>query len=166
MRVRGLLVLVACWVIFAAYVGLTAGQLPENVATHFGANGQANGWMTRSTHVRFTVLMGIGASAFVLGVFSLIRYCGDRGLNIPHKAYWLAPERREATYAFIQLQGSWFAGMLVAFIAAVHHSILVANTRSPVALPMAEAVWLSGGFLVVSLFWVAVFVGRFYRQAS
>ena len=161
-----LAVLAGVWVAFAAYVWLTAAQLPEHVATHFGAGGAPNGWMTRAGHVRFTVLMGIGTSAFVLGIFALIRYCGDRGLNIPHKDYWLAPERRQTTYDFIQRQGFWFAGMLVAFIAGVHRSIVVANARSPVALSLDDVGWLAGSFIAVTLLWVAIFVGRFFRKPA
>jgi hypothetical protein len=122
--------------------------------------------MTRAGHVRFTVLMGLGTSAFVLGVFALIQYCGDRGLNIPHKSYWLAPDRREATYDFIQRQGFIFAALLIGFIAGVHRSILIANDRSPAALPAGEVGWLAGGFLAITLLWVAIFVGRFFRKPA
>jgi uncharacterized membrane protein len=160
MKLR-LLLLVLGWVLFAGYVWQTSADLPERVATHFGANGAPNGWMTRAGHVRFTVLMGIGSSAFVVAVFALIGWMGDAVVNVPHKDYWLVPERRQATSEFIQRQGIVFALLMLGFIAAVHHSILVANERSPVSLALREAAWLGGGFLVASLLWVAVFIGRF-----
>lgn len=161
-----LLLLLLCWALFAGYVWQTAAQLPERVATHFGANGAANGWMTRDGHVRFTVLMGIGSSAFVVAVFAFIRWIGDVGLNIPHKDYWLAPERRESTYEFIQRQGILFACLMLGFIAAVHRSILIANQRSPASLALREVGWIGGVFLVAVLLWVAMFVARFFRKPA
>lgn len=165
MKLR-LLVLLLCWAAFAGYVWRTSAQLPERVATHFGADGAPNGWMTRAGHVRFTVLMGIGTSAFVVAVFAFIRWIGDAGLNIPHKQYWLAPERRDATYDFIQRQGFLFAALMLGFIAAVHHSILVANARTPASLALADAGWLGGVFLVATLAWVGIFIGRFFRKPA
>lgn len=166
MRKSGLLLLPLCWAVFAAYVWQSAAQLPERVATHFGLDGAPNGWMTRTDHVRFTVIMGIGSSAFVLAVFAFIRWCGDAGLNIPHKAYWLSPERRDGTYEFIQRQGVVFACLLVAFIASVHRAIVIANAQSSPALAGSEVGWMAGGFIAVTLLWVAIFIGRFYRRPA
>ncbi len=43
-------------------------QLPARIATHFGPNGQANGWMPRETSLYF----GLGLTAFVLIIFTII----------------------------------------------------------------------------------------------
>jgi hypothetical protein len=45
-------------------------QLPANVATHFNAAGQANGWMSRSQAVNFAV----GFMAFLLAMFTVILF--------------------------------------------------------------------------------------------
>ncbi len=161
-----LVFLVLCWAVFGGYVWQTAAQLPERVATHFGMDGAPNGWMTRAGHVRFTTLTGIGSSGFVLAVFGFIRWCGDAGLNIPNKEYWIAPERREATYEFVQRQGFLFACIVLGFIAGVHRTILVSNLRSPASLSGNDVAWLGGGFGGVTLVWLAVFVGRFFRKPA
>src|SRR5258708_5863669 len=133
-----LMILALFWLGFAGYVWLTAPQLPESVATHFGAGGPPNGLMSRAQPLRFTLVMGTALPAFVLGVFAFMRNRPGRMLNIPHKDHWLAPERREATFDFVQSCGYWLAGLLVAFLAGLHHSILAANSRFPVALSMAD----------------------------
>jgi len=50
-------VVVAC----AAFIVSTSGDLPERVASHFGRDGQANGWMPREMYVRFI----LGAAVLV-----------------------------------------------------------------------------------------------------
>ena len=158
--------LLLLWAAFVAYVWGTAAQCPEKVATHFGASGAPNGWMTRAGHVQFTILFGTGVPVFVLGIFAFMGRGEGRGLNIPHKDYWLSPERRQETFAFIHKQGFFFAALFILFLAGVHRSILLANLRTPVALPAAEPFWLGGGFVILMLVWVAVFVGHFYRQRA
>lgn len=49
-------------------------RLPAAMATHFNAAGQANGWMTRETALNF----GLGVTAIMLVVFSVIAYCAHR----------------------------------------------------------------------------------------
>ena len=43
-------------------------ELPARMATHFGVNGQPNGWMPRETSLYF----GLGVTAFVLIIFTAI----------------------------------------------------------------------------------------------
>jgi serine/threonine-protein kinase len=156
-----LVILVLLWIGFASYVYLTAAQLPERVATHFGAGGEPNDWVTRAGHVQFTLLFGVLVPAFVLAIFAAMRRCGDQWVNIPHKEYWLAPERRQETFDFITRQGVWFAGLIIVFLAGMHHSILLANARTPVALATSDIGWMAGGLVVASLVWVVMFVGYF-----
>jgi len=49
-------------------------MLPARMATHFGVNGQPNGWMTRETAFVF----GIGITAFILAVFTIIALVANR----------------------------------------------------------------------------------------
>jgi serine/threonine-protein kinase len=159
-------ILVVLWAAFAACVWLTAPQLPDRVATHFGAGGEPNGWMTRTGHVQFTLLFGLLVPAFVIGIFATMRYFGDGWINVPHKDYWLAPERREQTFAFMARQGFWFAGLFIAFLTGIHYSILAANARTPVSLPASDVVWIAGGFLVASVIWVVKLIARFSRRPA
>ena len=154
------------WVAFAAYVWITSGQLPDRVATHFGAAGQPNGWMTRAEHVQFTLVLGAVVPAFVLGIFSFIGRLNGRGLNIPHKDYWLAPEQRAGTFEFMRRQGAWFAGLFIVFLAGIHTSILAANAHRPIHLPLASVAWVAGPFLAAAIVWVIAFFLRFSRRPA
>jgi hypothetical protein len=152
------------WLGFAAFVFCSVGWLPERVATHFGVDGQPNGWETRGGYVQFILAFGAGAPAFVLATFALIRRGGGWGLNIPHKEFWLAPERRWETFAFVQRKGMWLAALLIALFADVHYFVLAANAQSPVRLPPTFAVWVGGVFLISVIVWGLNFTSHFYRK--
>jgi uncharacterized membrane protein len=158
--------LLACaWLVFAAYVWWSSGQLPQRVATHFGPNGAPNGWMTQAGYIRFTLIFGAVVPGFVMGTFLLIRYLNGWGLNIPHREYWLAPERRQETFDFVQRRGVWMAGLMLFFLTSVHYSILAANARPHANLPPIFFI-LIGVFLVATLAWSVAMIRHFYRKPA
>ncbi len=160
-----LMTTVIVWIGLASFVCFTAAQLPDRVATHFGLGGVPNGWMTRGEHVQFTLLMGLVIPVFVVGLFAFLRRFHGL-LNIPHKDYWLAPERRQETMDFILRQGFRFAAMFIIFIAVIHWSILMANRHNPATLPGVHAAWIGGGFLAAAAVWVLAFFVRFLRKPA
>lgn len=165
MKARPLLLLlvVAAWAAFAGYVVSTSGQLPERVATHFAADGTPNGWMTRSGHVRGIIGVGIGASAFIVAAIWLMAPLGGRGLNIPNKDYWFAPERSAETLAFLQRHGVLLAMVLTLFFGLLHRSIVLANLRSPASLPLSDIGFISGAMVVFTISWVVWMLVHFGR---
>jgi len=158
-------VLVLAWLAFAAYVWLTANQLPAMVATHFGAEGEPNGYQTHAGYLRFTLIFGAAVPAFVTATFLVTRLGNGWGLNISNKDYWLAPERREQTFAFVQRHGIWFALLLMVFFAGIHYTILDANARNPASLPPSFLYGIVGPFLGATLVWVAILVRHFRKPA-
>jgi uncharacterized membrane protein len=149
-----LLVLVALWVGLAVFVWATYGQLPERVATHFGHAGAPNAWMSRTGHVKFIMGFAIGLPVLLHLVFPVIRRLGGAGCNIPHRSYWLAPERQEGTLGYVQTRFAWFICLLVAFFAGVHYLILNANTHYPARLSIPLLACILGGFLLIKVIWL------------
>lgn len=139
-------------------------HLPAQVAVHFGPNGTPNRWQAPADYLRFMLIFGTAIPAFVLGTFVLIRRLNGWGLNIPHKEYWLAPERRQETFDYVQRRGLWLTGLLVAFLTIVHWSIVAANTQTPVALQPAFFLGL-GVFLAAMLAWGITFTRHFRKPA-
>jgi hypothetical protein len=154
------------WVAFAAYVWYSARQLPERVAVHFGPSGLPDGWIMRGSYVETTLIFGAVVPAFVAGVFAFIRVGDGRLMNIPRREYWLAPERRAETLAFVQRQGAWFAGLLIAFLAAAHYFILMANGQSPATLSPQWPISCAGGLVAAMVLLVVSFVRYFYRKTA
>jgi serine/threonine-protein kinase len=85
-------------------------------------------------------------------------------MNIPHKEYWLAPERRQQTFAFVQRRSAWLAGLLIAFFAGLHFFIVAANSQAPVRLPPSFVYWMGGCVLAATIGWMAAFIGHFSRK--
>lgn len=150
-------ILLAC----AAYVAATSSALPERVASHFGASGEANGWMPRDAYLRFMlglcVLMPIGVAV----VLALVPRAIPKRANIPHREYWLSGPRREDTQATLAAFGCLLGSLLALFIAAVHFVLIKANGASPPHLPGALFVATLLAFLVGLVLWIVALQVRF-----
>ncbi len=68
-------------------------RLPEQVAIHFGADGRPDGWGSREFFVTFNIVLYV----FIYFLFRFIRKVPKEFVNMPHRAYWFAPEREEQT---------------------------------------------------------------------
>ena len=158
-----IVVLVALWLVLGIFVWATFDQLPERVATHFGRGGHADAWMTRAGHVRFLIGFAVGLPIFLHIVLAVVRSFGASAYNLPHRAYWLAPERRESTIAYVQSSVAWFICVIVGFFAGAHYLVLNANTHQPPAMSMPLLLVVAGSFLVLLCAWIARLIFHFYR---
>jgi transcriptional regulator with XRE-family HTH domain len=151
---------VAAGILFSMWLG---SRLPADVASHFGAAGDANGHMSRDGFVAFMSVALVLPSLFVpLTVRSALR----RGrLNIPNAAYWLAPPRRAATGRWLQAHMAWFTVGLTLFLAYVFWRVAVAN-EGGAAHAELDTRWMMGGlavFLGATTAWVTLLARRFRR---
>ena len=132
MNSRSFIVFVCLVVAAAAFVFSTIDQLPETVATHYGAGGRANGWMTRSGYLLFMMVFLLGFSTLVSFLIGFIPHKLPRLTNIPNRGYWLAEERREGSLQFLSSHG-WWLGCLIVFLSGSMHmrssKLIIANHR-------------------------------------
>jgi Na+/proline symporter len=140
-------------------------RLPERVATHFNAAGEANGWMSRDGQTAWH----IGAVLFIAGLLEGIAWLSPRlpaqYINLPHRDYWLAPERRAATQA-------WLAGLtlglgcaIILFFIGLFHLVYRANLAGSV-LPVVPVGLLSLGLLLTVGFVILGVLARFARPPA
>jgi len=137
--------------------------LPERLAVHFGASGEANGWSSKG---EFMALFGGMEAFFVLfglAFATLLDRVPLAFINIPHKDYWFSPERQEESRAFLRKQILWIETATLGFLVALAQLLFKENLGS--ALPR-----LSGNFwyvlvaFVVAVLWFSVrIVRRFLR---
>lgn len=112
-RILYALLMLACLLMMAYYYP----QMPERMASHFAADGRANGWQSRGAF--FALMLLVTSTSAIVG-FLVPRQIAARSntrINLPHRDYWLAPERREETMSFISATMAWFAcGVLFVLI--------------------------------------------------
>jgi uncharacterized membrane protein len=137
--------------------------LPDRLASHFGASGIPNGWMTKSQFFITFAIVLLPALAVEFWVSHRIAKNPDARLKLPNKEYWLAPERRVATSNFLAYHSLWLACLAVCFVSGLELSILQANRQLPPHLPMAALLAAVGPFLAGTVFWVLVVMRHFRR---
>ncbi len=159
-----LTVFLLCQIGFVAAMVLTFDRLPERVAAHFDAAGQANRWVYRTSHIWMTGALGVGLSALTLGIFYSIRFFPPSMINLPRRDYWLGAERREETLGWVFRAGVWLASAEVLFMLGLHLLVVSANEASPPHLS-SGAWFLAGLFVAFIIVWIGVLFRRFNRVA-
>ena len=134
-------------------------ELPPRVASHFDGAGRPNGWMSRDGFVLFqcTLLLALGA-LFGFGG-RLLAITPKSLINLPNKNYWLAPERRAASMAFLTGWMRWFGAATVAWMLGVFQLVAQANLRGG-RLDSARF-WTTLGICLIGL---AIAVVLLYRR--
>jgi hypothetical protein len=129
--------------------------LPERVATHFGAAGQANGWMARPVHLLVFGLFGLGFSSFFILLCYAIRFLPPALLNVPHPEYWRSPEHYPAACAFIFHESFWLGALAALWVTALQVLTFTANRHIPAHLDSEPSNVVMIAFLVATLLWIA-----------
>ena len=113
--------------VFVAQFAFYYPNLPESVASHFGADGIADGFMRKSNFAIFEAVLLL----LLIGEFTvlpaLIEKFPDSLINLPNKNYWLAAERRPATFAVLQSYFEWLSVLLLLLFIAVNQAVFKAN---------------------------------------
>jgi uncharacterized membrane protein len=143
------------------FVVVSAGALPERVASHFARGGLPNGWMTRGSYLTVVAFSATLLPLATVLLLSVVTRVLPRALNMPNRDYWLAPERREATRAALAGFGWAFACILTLFFAGIHWTILDAHTNAPPRLAEAPVHALVIGFAIAVAVWVVALILRF-----
>jgi TRAP-type C4-dicarboxylate transport system permease small subunit len=160
----GALVSLICLGVFAVvFITYTTRYLPDTVATHFGADNRANGWMTRNGYLAFMFCFLVGVPGFVSLVVGVMPRKFPEWTNVPNRDYWLAGERREDSLSFLSAHGMRLACLIVMMMLGMHYTILLANHMQPPALPVPVFSSILIGFVLALLWWIVRLYRRFPR---
>jgi TRAP-type C4-dicarboxylate transport system permease small subunit len=160
----GALVALICVTVFAAvFIIYTTQSLPSTVATHFGVDNRANGWMSRNGYVLFMLCFLIGVPAFVSFVVGLLPRKYPQWTNLPNRDYWLATARRDESLSFLAAHGMRLACLIVMLMLGMHYTILLANRTQPAALPLPIFSSIFISFALALLWWIVRLYRRFPR---
>jgi len=150
---------------FLVWLLSSGAKLPDPMASHFGLNGNADGWMSRDTDI----LLMAGMPLFFAGLFWLAARSAvhfPKMLNLPRRDYWLAPDRREFTSALLLNRLLWLASVMTIFCGVLHTLTVQANLHSPPQLQMGAMLLLIVGFFIVLLAWIASLLMRFAETGA
>jgi len=133
---------------------------PERVATHFNGLGKADGWMHRDA----ATLMMVGFQTLMPLIFMGIAYSiflfPASLINIPNRDFWLAPERRDESLAFVARTTALFSLAISLFFSGMNHLTFRANQEAG-DLSLVGFWVLLVSFLAFTASWVAVLLFRF-----
>ena len=90
-------VALAAIVFCAVDYGYHYKRLPPRVASHFDAQGRADGWSTKGEMVGMALVTLVVVAATLAMMWLLAYYAPPSLINLPNKDYWLAPERQADT---------------------------------------------------------------------
>jgi uncharacterized membrane protein len=157
----GYVVLLALMALSLAHVAVYYPMLPAKVASHLDLEGRVDGWMGKGAFLAVYVGTALGTALLMLLVGLLLPRMPNSMINLPHKDYWLAPERKQATLAFFSGYFAWFACVTLAFLIACFHMCFA------VSLGRELPVWLFpvmlGVYLVTTLLWCVRLFARFRK---
>lgn len=148
-QMDSLVVFVILLALCLVLIGHYYPRLPDPLASHFGRDGTPDGWMSKASFLDFALtLLGIFSLLFV-GLRFWLRKIPVSLINLPHRDYWLAPERREATLEFIARHLMWFGSATLALFADMFHQTFRVN--------LGQAGHLEHPVLTLVVYLVAIF---------
>lgn len=135
--------------------------MPAKMATHFGAGGEANGWMSRDGFLLFFCGMCAFIVVLMLLMPKLIGVFPDSMINLPHKEYWLSPEHRPAAMAILGAFMAWMAVIVLGLMTAILQLTFLSNIHPDPRLDGTATALTMGGFLVSMGIWMVAFYRAF-----
>lgn len=137
-------------------------QMPEVVASHFDGRGAPNAWSGKAGF--FGLYLGI--LLMLIAVFEFLpRWSESRanfGRKLPHREYWLAPERIEQTRAFFRRQMMLMGVLHVALAIFTVQLVILANFEPRPRLH-AAIFWALLIYFVLLFAWLTCFFLHFRR---
>lgn len=96
-------------------------RLPAQAAWHFNAYGLPDAWVGKQQFFGI-YLAAIGGTALAfLGLSLAMKKIPVSVIDLPHKDYWLAPERRRQTLDFLVPHFLWFGALTLLLLLALAH---------------------------------------------
>ncbi len=156
------IILIALLALFIGQIGYFYPQLPENVATHFNVSGEVDGWSSKQGWLIFQIILLAIFSILTFGLTKLMKKTDDDFINLPNKKYWLAPERRNETFAIIQQQFDWIGVALFGLLNVIIFDTATATLGRSQTLSNLFWLYLLAfvGFIGI---WVFTFCQRFKK---
>lgn len=141
-------------------------RLPNKVATHFNLAGNPDGFMTLQNHQSFIILSTIFFPLFMVFMVGILPAWFPSLVNISHRDYWFAPERKNQTFDYLYSMACKLGVLMVFFFVGLNVIIVVANNSSPVLMPKLPFFVVMALFLLGVFLWVIMLFLKFRKIDS
>jgi len=136
--------------------------LPDTVATHFNAQGKADGFMYKHNFAVFEGVLLIFILSLPYWNLALMNIMPSSLINMPNRDFWFAEERREATLKTLKTYFEWLSVALLTMFIGINQLAIKANLGEDKIL--SGKFWIVlGAFLLFIVVWTAKFYKRFRR---
>jgi hypothetical protein len=158
--------LVIAGLLYTAAVVWAAANLPDaGVPLHFGADGRADRFGSRAQALWAFGLLGAGLLALFAVMVLVARRVSPAVLNVPHKAYWIAPERQPRLRRMLAADAAGLGSATILLLAALVVLTTLAARADPARLPEAFPIVL-GAYLTGVVAWAVWSRTRRYRPPA
>ena len=99
MQKLSLVVFIGSTILAFVHIWLWQPHLPEQIPTHFGAEGDPDAWADQSIAIWIHLVIHLVNLFLFLGITFALPRIPDSLVNIPHKEHWLSAELRSSTHA-------------------------------------------------------------------
>lgn len=141
-------------------------RLSDPVASSFDGAGNAHGFQSRAGFLA-THLMVFGLVAVIFGATPvLIRVLPLSLVNVPHRDYYLAPERAAASLAFVGRHMMWMAVATTALLLFVMQFVMDANIAGGNRVPSTLMWAVLGPYFAFTIAWLVRLFARFRKPAA
>lgn len=140
-------------------------QLPDQMAIHFDAKGNPNDWMDKRSATLLSAGLITSLPIFFAAISQLMRWLPTSMINVPHRDYWFAPERRDESLRWMTGWMSWFSVAISVFLVSLNHLTFIANRD---AQPLSSAwFWgMLGAFMFTTFCMLVITLRRFHKPRS
>lgn len=145
--------------VFASQCVFYYPNLPAEIASHFGASGEPDGWMSKESYFAvLAVVLGLIVLEFTFLPF-LVEKMPVSLVNMPNKEYWFSGETRGETIEIFRHFFEWFSAALLGLFIGINQLVIRANLTGE---SLSSNSWLIlGAFLLFVVVWLIKFVRRF-----
>lgn len=141
-------------------------ELPNVMAVHFGVSGAPDSWQPKSSFFGLFCLVYAIFAGLYWTMPQLIMSLPPGLINLPNKAYWLAPERRAITAHLVADQLAWFGAAQILFVIAVCQLAINANLPGSTGVLSRAIWWVVAIFLAFAALWTIRFYRTFCRATT
>ena len=144
----------------AVYIMMSSAGLPEKVASSFGRDNLATGYMTREGYRIWMLAFGILLPLVVVLLTAWIPRRAPQRMRLPRRDHWFAPEHWDQMMASVSAQIYWIGSLITLFVIGLHYAIIEANVLKPAQIS-ARTLWLLFVTFIVCM--IALIVGYAFK---